>query len=196
MATALEPSNIEEVEPPPPPPLPLISAPIDIRSTSLALIALIALIGFLHWSRAVLIPITFAVLLSYALTPIVEWLKKSAKLHKALGAALTLIAIVGVLGIGLASLQPKALNILDILPRATEKFRKAMVSNSRTTPGAVDKIQKAATEIEKDRRSYCDEQQISGGRTRRDNGHVRRTGDQQRLTSNAIIASRDRARRR
>ena len=149
MATALEPPNIEDVEPPPAAAPLMISSPIDIRSTSLALIALIALIGFLHWARAVLIPITFAVLLSYALTPVVEWLKKNAKLHKALGAALTLIALMGVLGIGLASLQPKALDVLDILPRATEKFRKATVTNSRTTPGAVDKIQKAATEIEK-----------------------------------------------
>lgn len=148
MTTDLELPVVDNPEPPNVPPL-LISAPIDIRSTSLALIAFIALIGFLYWARAVLIPITFAVLLSYALTPVVEWLKKNAKLHKAVGAALTLIVMVGMLGIGLTSLRPEALNILDILPRATEKFRNAMVSNSRTTPGAVAKIQKAATEIEK-----------------------------------------------
>ena len=148
MTTDCEQPDVNNPEPPTAPPL-LISAPIDIRSTSLALIAFIALIGFLYWARAVLIPITLAVLLSYALTPVVEWLKKNAKLHKALGAGLTLIAMVGMLGIGLTSLKPEALNVLDILPRATEKFRNAIVGNSRNTPGAVAKIQKAASEIEK-----------------------------------------------
>jgi predicted PurR-regulated permease PerM len=59
--------------------------PIDVRSTSLALLAVIALIVFLNWAQAVLIPITFAVLLSYALTPVVDWLKRNVKLHKAIG---------------------------------------------------------------------------------------------------------------
>jgi hypothetical protein len=75
--------------------------PIDVRSTSLAVLALIAAIVFLHWAQAVLIPIVFAVLLSYALTPVVDWLKRRAKLHKAVGAALTLAALLGGLGAGL-----------------------------------------------------------------------------------------------
>lgn len=70
------------------PPLHL-SMSTPVRSKSLALLALIAFIVFLHWAQAVLIPITFAVLLSYALTPVVNWLKRKAKLHKAVGAALT-----------------------------------------------------------------------------------------------------------
>jgi len=126
-----------------------VAMPIDVRSTSLALLAVIALIVFLNWAQAVLIPITFAVLLSYALTPVVDWLKRNVKLHKAIGAAMTLALIFGGLGFGLSSLQPEALDILDLVPRAMQKFTIALRSNPRAPAGAVAKIQKAASEIEK-----------------------------------------------
>ena len=130
------------------PPL-TIPTPIDVRSTSLALLALIALIVFLRWAQEVLIPITFAVLLSYALTPVVDWLRRKARLPKAVGAALTLALLLGGLGFGLSSLQPEALDILDIVPRATQKVSIALRGTPHAAGGAVAKIQKAASEIEK-----------------------------------------------
>jgi len=134
---------------PPPEPLPLkLAAPIDVRSTALAVLALIALIVFLHWAQAVLVPITFALLLSYALKPVVEWLSRNARLHKAVGAALTLALILGGLGIGVSTLQPQALDILDLVPHATQKISIAL-RGDRTSPGAVSKIEKAASEIDK-----------------------------------------------
>jgi predicted PurR-regulated permease PerM len=126
-----------------------LAMPIDVRSTSLALLTFMASIAFLQWAQAVWIPITFAVLLSYALTPVVKWLKRIAKLPMAIGAALTLSVMVGALGVGLNSLQPEALNILDLVPRATHKFNVALRGNPTSPPGAVSKIEKAASEIEK-----------------------------------------------
>ena len=117
MSAPLQPPESGD-EPPPAEPLPLtLVMPIDVRSTSLAVLALIAAIVFLHWAQAVLIPIVFAVLLSYALTPVVDWLKRRAKLHKAVGAALTLAALLGGLGAGLGSLRPEMIDILDLVPR-------------------------------------------------------------------------------
>src|SRR3954471_18482995 len=72
----------------------MLHAPVNVRSTSLAVLALIAVIGLLLLARAVFIPITVAVLASYALTPVVDWLKDTAKLPKAVGAGLTLALIV------------------------------------------------------------------------------------------------------
>jgi len=149
MSAPLQPPESGD-EPPPAEPLPLtLVMPIDVRSTSLAVLALIAAIVFLHWAQAVLIPIVFAVLLSYALTPVVDWLKRRAKLHKAVGAALTLAALLGGLGAGLGSLRPEMIDILDLVPRATQKLTVALRGNPRTEPGTVAKIQKAASEIEK-----------------------------------------------
>ena len=122
---------------------------VMVRSNSTVVLALIALVVFLHWAQAVLIPITFSVFLSYALTPIVNWLKRHAKLPKAVGAAATLAIILGAVGWGLNSLQPEALDVLDIVPRATQKFSLAMRGNSRDPAGAVEKMKNAANEIEK-----------------------------------------------
>jgi predicted PurR-regulated permease PerM len=130
-------------------PPPVLQTPINVRSTSLALLALIAVIGLLYLARAVFIPITIAVLASYALTPVVDWLKKRARLPKAVGAGLALTVVLVGLGFGLESLQPEAIQILDIVPRATEKFSTALRRNALGPPGAVEKMQKAASEIEK-----------------------------------------------
>src|SRR4029453_6377174 len=126
MSTRLKPRLPDDVSPPAESPPISLAMPINVRSTSLAVLAFIALIVFLRWAQDVLIPITFAVLFSYALTPVVDWLRRNAKLHKAIGAALTLMLILGGLGIGLNSLQPEALNILDLVPRATQKISIAL----------------------------------------------------------------------
>ncbi len=121
---------------------------VRLRSNSVVVLAFIAVVVFLHWAQAVIIPITFSVFMSYALTPVVNWLKRKAKLPKAVGAGATLMVILGVLGWGLNSLQSEALDVLDIVPRATEKFSLAMRGNPREPAGAVEKMKKAATEIE------------------------------------------------
>jgi predicted PurR-regulated permease PerM len=131
-------------------PTPTVShTSIMVRSNAIVVLALVAVVVFLHWAQAVLIPITFSVFLSYALTPIVNWLQRKAKLPKVLGAAATLAVIIGAVGWGLNSLQPEALDVLDIVPRATEKFSLAIRGNPRAPAGAVEKMKKAATEIEK-----------------------------------------------
>ena len=126
-----------------------IPRPIDVRSTSLAVMALLAVIGFLYFARAVFIPITIAVLASYALTPVIDWLRRKAGLHKAVGAGLTLALLLIGLGFGLGSLQDQAIQILDLVPRATAKFSAALRRHALEPPGAVEKIQMAASEIEK-----------------------------------------------
>jgi predicted PurR-regulated permease PerM len=122
---------------------------VMVRSNAIVVLAFIAVVVFLQWAQAVVIPITFSVFMSYTLTPIVNWLKRRAKLPKAVGAAATLAIILGAVGWGLNSLQPEALDVLDIVPRATEKFSIAIRGNPREPAGAVEKMKKAATEIEK-----------------------------------------------
>ena len=137
------------VEPDIPPPGPVLHTSINVRSTSLAVLALLAVIGFLFVARAVFIPIAIAVLASYALTPVVDWLKRVARLPKALRAIFTLALILVGLGYGLESLQPQAIQILDIVPRATEKLSTAIRRSALDPPGAVEKIKKAASGLEK-----------------------------------------------
>ena len=129
--------------------VPELQTSINVRSTSLAVMALTAVIGLLYFARPVFIPITIAVLASYALTPVVDWLKKNARLPKAVGAGVTLTVLLVGLGFGLESLQPQAIQVLDVVPRATQKFSAALRLSALGPPGAVEKMQRAASEIEK-----------------------------------------------
>jgi predicted PurR-regulated permease PerM len=140
------PADDEPTDAPAPP---VSHTSVRVRSNATLVLAVIAVVVFLQWAQAVLIPITFSIFLSYALTPIVNWLQRKARLPKALGAAATLAVILGAVGWGLNSLQPDALDVLDIVPRATEKFSIAIRGNPREPAGAVEKMKKAATEIEK-----------------------------------------------
>jgi predicted PurR-regulated permease PerM len=119
-----------------------------MRITSLGVLALIGVIVFLHWAQAVLIPITLAIMLSYALTPVVGWLKKRARLPKAVGAALTLIVLLGGPATGISSLQPEALDVLDTIPQAAQKLNLALRGNPGDPAGLTEKIKRAAREIE------------------------------------------------
>lgn len=129
-----------------PPELPVA---IDVRSASLAVLAVIAVVFLLHWARAVLIPIMLAVSLRYALMPLVEWLEKRARIPSTLGAALLLLLIVGGSATGIAALQDEALDMLDKLPRAAQKLELAMRKTARDQSGAVAKLKAAASEIDK-----------------------------------------------
>ena len=124
-------------------------ASTNVRRASVDILALMAGVVFLHWAQAVFIPITFSLLLSYALTPVVDWLRRAARLPKFIGAALTLF--VGLVAVGLIAmlLQPQALNVLDLIPRAMQKLSQDIKDKSRTAHGAVSKIKNAASEIEK-----------------------------------------------
>jgi predicted PurR-regulated permease PerM len=126
----------------------VIQSPVDVRSTALVVLALIAIIGLLYFAKAVFIPITIAIMASYALTPIVDWLKRKARLPKAVGAAITLLIIIGGIGYGISTLQPAALQILDLVPRAATKLNLAMRRTALEPAGAVLKVRQAAAGIE------------------------------------------------
>ena len=120
-----------------------------IRNKPLMALTVMASVVFLRWAQDVFIPITLAVLLSYALTPPVAWLDKRLRVPKVIGAGLLLAAIIAACGVGLRALQPQAVNLVDIIPRATQKMSRAFRPASRGDDGALAKIEKAAKEIDR-----------------------------------------------
>ena len=108
--------------------------PTDVRSTALAILAALGMVFFIKWASPVLIPIVTAIVLSYALTPIVRWIDRRLKLPKVVGAAVTLGAILLALGYGLTVLQPQALDVLDIVPRAAQSLRGFYAGTPTTRP--------------------------------------------------------------
>ena len=116
-------------------------------SLPIIVIAVVAFIYFLQWGQSVLVPIVIGALVAYALEPMVSSLARR-KVPRALGAALALIMVVGLLGLGVYSLTGQALAVVRQVPEAAQRIRDR-VRNHGGTPGALGEVQKAATELQK-----------------------------------------------
>ena len=127
---------------------PSVRMPVDVHSLSLALLTVLAVIFMLHWARAVFIPLMFGVMISYAISPLVNWMQKW-KIPRAIGAAVLLMGIVGGIGSLTYSLSDDAAAMIETLPEAAQKFRQTLRTERGTSESAIEKVQKATTELEK-----------------------------------------------
>jgi len=121
--------------------------PIDVRSVSLAVIAVMLSIVMLHWASAVFIPLLLGVMSSYALSPAVDRMQRM-HIPRALGAAVLLTAVVGGLGSMFYSLSDDAAALVDSLPDAAQKLREAVRPAPGAAEGPLEKVQRAAAKIE------------------------------------------------
>lgn len=120
----------------------------DVRNFSLIVLAVLAVIYTLHWAREIFIPLMLGVMISYALSPLVD-LAQRWHIPRALSAAVFLLAIVGTVGSLVYSLSDEAAALIETLPQAAKKFRQTLSSDSKMSEGAIDKVEKAATQIER-----------------------------------------------
>ena len=121
---------------------------VDIRSLSLAVLAVLAVVFMLHWARAVFIPLLLGLMISYTLSPAVDRLQKW-HLPRAIGAAVLLLSLVGGMGATVYSLSDDAAELIEILPEAAVKIRLAIFKGLGTPESTIDKMQEAASQLEK-----------------------------------------------
>ena len=118
------------------------------RSWPLPLLAVLASIWMLHWAREVCIPILLGVLISYALSPVVNRLQQW-RIPRAVGAALVLLSLLGGIG-GLAySLGDETAALIETLPDAAQNFRQTLRREGVTSGGTIDRMQQAANQLER-----------------------------------------------
>lgn len=125
----------------------MLHMPVDIRNMSLMVLAGLALLFVLHWAKAVFIPVMLSVLLSYAFSPVVNWLELK-RVPRWLSAAVLLLGILGVIGSTSYALSNNAVELLESLPVAVQKFRNATKLKTGRTDSTLETVQKAATQIE------------------------------------------------
>jgi predicted PurR-regulated permease PerM len=130
------------------PPHVLLRMPVDVRSASLGVLAVLASVYTLRWASAVFIPVVLGLIVSYALSPIVNRLHRW-HIPRALGAAVLLLGILGGMGSLLYSLSDDATALIESLPEAAQKLRLALRAPREAPPGTIDNVQKAAAEIER-----------------------------------------------
>ena len=143
-SAAVEPSHDAE---PAEPALVHLHMPIDVRSVSLVVIALLASVYALKWASAVFIPVLLGVMSSYALSPAVDRLQRW-HIPRALGAAMLLVAVVCGLGSMAYSLSDDAAALVESLPDAAQKVRESLRVTSGTPEGPMQKVQRAAAKLE------------------------------------------------
>ena len=122
---------------------------VDVRSVALTVIAVLAVIIVLQYAQAVLIPVVLAVLLSYVLGPLVDALARRG-LSRWIGAAVVIILLCTALGYSAYRLAPQAMSIVDETPAAARRLlERTKVSPRSNEAGALEKMQRAATEIDR-----------------------------------------------
>ena len=126
----------------------LLHMPVDVRSASLVVLAVLASVFALRWAAAVFIPLMVSLMLTYALAPLVDRLERW-KISRWLGAAVILIGLGGAFGWTGYSLAGSASELVDALPVAAQKLRLAMHTGPRNAdPSTLDTVQKAAAQLE------------------------------------------------
>nr|WP_315232482.1 AI-2E family transporter [uncultured Albidiferax sp.] len=125
----------------------VLHMPVDVRSVSLGLLAVLASVYTLRWAGAVFIPVMVGILSSYALSPVVDWFH-TRRVPRALSAAVLLMGILGGVGATAYSLSDDASKLVEQLPAATQKLRSAL----RVLPGSprntLTTVQQAASQLE------------------------------------------------
>lgn len=120
---------------------------MTVSRVSLAVLAVLAVIFALHWAKAVFIPLMLGVMISYALSPAVNLMHKW-HVPRVIGAAVMLLAIVSGFSFTVYSLGDDANKMIETLPEAMRKLRVSLLTQRGTSESTIDKVQKAATQIE------------------------------------------------
>jgi predicted PurR-regulated permease PerM len=126
----------------------MLHMPVDVRSASLVVLAVLASVFALQWGQAVFIPLMLSLLLTYALSPLVDLLHRW-RLPRWVGAGLILMGLFGGLGWTGYSLSGSASQLLDSLPVAAQKLGQAMRRDKGASATPLESVQAAAAQLEK-----------------------------------------------
>ena len=116
-------------------------------SMAVGVMALIALVAALYFARAFFVPLLIGILASYALHPLVDWLK-AWHVPRPAGAAVVLAVLLGSLSWIGFSLSSDATAMFERLPEAARKLRQNLSDARTSEPTALQNVKEAAKEIE------------------------------------------------
>ena len=128
--------------------LPTVRLPVDARGVALAILATLALVVVLEWAQRFVVSLLLGILLAYMLNPLVAWLEK-IKVPRAVATLVVMLGVVGALVLGAYSLRGQVQTIVEQLPEAATKFSTALVRLRVNQFGNMQKVQTAASEVEK-----------------------------------------------
>jgi predicted PurR-regulated permease PerM len=121
---------------------------IVVRNLAVTVLACLAVVLLLQYAQSVLVPIVIGIFISYALAPFVNSLQR-LRVPRAIGAAVAVILLVGGLGLSVYTLTDQAMAIVSDVPAAAQRIRERVRAHRAARGGALEKVQQAATEIDR-----------------------------------------------
>ena len=111
-------------------------------AVALWIVAVVATVFFLRAAEMLLIPIALAVLISYALAPVVAWLERY-RVPRLAGAGLVLLLILGASASGAYALRDDAKDLASALPRAIQRAREEALARLGADTEAIQQATEA-----------------------------------------------------
>jgi predicted PurR-regulated permease PerM len=142
-----------------------VGSDVDAIRVALIVVAVLGTILMLQFAQSVLIPTVVAILISYVLGPAVASMERHG-VPRIVGAVLAIGLLCGGIGLGVYTLTDEALAIVENVPVAARRLAARLESKSGEQAGALEKMQDAATEVEKAAEKATDPQPTPKGVTR------------------------------
>lgn len=121
---------------------------VPVRSVPLILLTIFAAIFILDWAQPVLIPLILGLIVSHALSPVVDRFEKHA-IPRGISAAVLLLAIAGGVVATAISLQDEAVGLIQTLPEAVEKIQRSVREDWGGSGTTIESVQRAAEEFKR-----------------------------------------------
>jgi predicted PurR-regulated permease PerM len=128
--------------------LPATRISVDARGLALGVLAALALIFALSWAEKFMVPLLLGIVIAYTLNPLVAWLE-AIKIPRVVGTVIVMASVIGALVLATYSLRGEMQAIIEQLPEAAGKVSTAIQRVRIGQLGSMQKIQNAATEVEK-----------------------------------------------
>lgn len=127
--------------------LPRLPIHVNARGLALGIIATVAFVWALQWSRNFLVPLLLGILISYTLSPLMGWLTRR-RIPRAIAATLITAAIVGGSVVVVDKLHGEFQAIIEELPSTGHKLSRLVQERLHGSSSALQRIQAVATELQ------------------------------------------------
>ena len=126
---------------------PRIPLHVNARGLALGIIATVAFVYALQWSRGFLVPLLLGILISYTLSPLMCWLER-CRIPRFVAATMITVALVGGSVMVIDKLHGEFEAIVEELPSAGHKLSRLVSERLHGGSSALQRIQAVATELQ------------------------------------------------
>jgi len=126
----------------------LLHMPVDVRSMTLVVLMVLAVLAMLRWASGFFIPLMLGLVFSYALSPVVDGLAR-LRVPRVISAGVLILAILGGSVASIYSLADDANDLITSLPAAARKLRDSVRKQAKAPATPLETMQQAAAELQR-----------------------------------------------